>query len=288
MGRRRRRERARRSPRRLPQAHQGGFPSGYRFRIRATLPYRSAFRVTPRVNQHASTAAAISIFVGSTRFRNPQAGTHPTWERPVRRVAEPRTEVGGTSMLRVPSSSPSPVNGLSRREFLGYCGTLAAMLGLGQAGIPTVAAAIEEVVKKPLLVWSDFQECLGCTVALLQSTAPTPAQLILQQTSLAYNEAAMAAAGKQANENFDGGDRGRRVLGHRGIGARRDAGGLLGQTASRRRTSSRRTTARPRASSPSARARALATCKRTRPTRPARWASASGCGAPAECRMRPS
>ena len=77
-------------------------------------------------------------------------------------------------MLRVPSSSPSPVNGLSRREFLGYCGTLAAMLGLGQAGIPAVAAAIEEVVKKPLLVWSDFQECLGCTVALLQSTAPTP------------------------------------------------------------------------------------------------------------------
>jgi hydrogenase small subunit len=91
---------------------------------------------------------------------------------------------------------------LSRREFLGYCGTLAAMLGLGQAGVPAVAEAIEQMVKLPLLVWSDFQECLGCTVALLQSTAPTPAQLILQQVSLAYDEAAMAAAGKQANENF--------------------------------------------------------------------------------------
>jgi len=107
-------------------------------------------------------------------------------------------------MLRINTSDPSPVSGLSRREFLGYCGTLAAMLGLGQAGIPTIAEAIEQAVKAPLLVWSDFQECLGCTVALLQSTAPTPAQLILQQVSLAYNEAAMAAAGKQANENFEG------------------------------------------------------------------------------------
>jgi hydrogenase small subunit len=105
-------------------------------------------------------------------------------------------------MLRMTSSSP--VSGLSRREFLGYCGTLAAMLGLGQAGVPAVAEAIEQMVKLPLLVWSDFQECLGCTVALLQSTAPTPAQLILQQVSLAYDEAAMAAAGKQANENFAG------------------------------------------------------------------------------------
>ena len=53
------------------------------------------------------------------------------------------------------------------------------------------------------MVWSDFQECLGCTIALLQSTAPTPAQLILQQISLAYNEAAMAAAGFDAEKSFN-------------------------------------------------------------------------------------
>lgn len=100
---------------------------------------------------------------------------------------------------------PSPVRGLSRREFLAYCGSLAALIGLGETGIPAVAAAIEEAIKKPVLVWSDFQECLGCTVALLQSTAPTPAQLILQQVSLAYNEAAMAAAGFQAEQSFNDG-----------------------------------------------------------------------------------
>lgn len=97
----------------------------------------------------------------------------------------------------------SPVAGLSRREFLTYCGSLAALIGLGESGVARVAAAIEQAVKRPVLVWSDFQECLGCTVALLQSTAPTPAQLILQQVSLAYNEAAMAAAGADAEKSFE-------------------------------------------------------------------------------------
>jgi Ni,Fe-hydrogenase I small subunit len=50
-------------------------------------------------------------------------------------------------MLKLASSSP--VSGMSRRDFLGYCGTLAAMLGLGQAGVPAVAEAIEQMVKLP-------------------------------------------------------------------------------------------------------------------------------------------
>jgi len=99
----------------------------------------------------------------------------------------------------------SPVRGLSRRDFLAYCGSIAALIGLGETGIPRVAAAIEAAIARPVLIWSDFQECLGCTIALLQSTTPTPAQLILQQISLAYNEAAMAAAGFQAEQSFNDG-----------------------------------------------------------------------------------
>jgi len=102
-------------------------------------------------------------------------------------------------------SNDSPVRGLSRRDFLAYCGSLAVLIGLSETGAPRVAAALEEALKKPVLVWSDFQECLGCTIALLQSTAPTPAQLLLQQLSVAYNEAAMAAAGFQAEKSFDDG-----------------------------------------------------------------------------------
>jgi hydrogenase small subunit len=97
----------------------------------------------------------------------------------------------------------SPIRGLARRDFLKYCGTLAALIGVGQTGVAQVANAVEAATKTPIVVWSDFQECLGCTVSLLQSTAPTPAQLILQQISLAYNEAAMAAAGKDAEKSFN-------------------------------------------------------------------------------------
>jgi len=97
----------------------------------------------------------------------------------------------------------SPVKGLSRRDFLKYCTAVAALIGAGPMGAMKVAEAIAEAVKVPILVWSDFQECLGCTIALLQATAPTPAQLILQQVSLAYSEAAMAAAGADATKSFD-------------------------------------------------------------------------------------
>jgi hydrogenase small subunit len=101
------------------------------------------------------------------------------------------------------SERSSPIRGLGRREFLQYCGVLATLIGVGQTGVAQVAQAIEAATKLPVVVWSDFQECLGCTVALLQSTAPTPAQLILQQISLAYNEAAMAAAGFDAEKSFN-------------------------------------------------------------------------------------
>lgn len=99
--------------------------------------------------------------------------------------------------------SSSPVSGLSRRDFLAYCGFLATVIGVKAVTVADVAAAIEKATRLPVLVWSDFQECLGCTIALLQGTAPTPAQLILQQVSLAYSEAAMAPAGFQAEKSFD-------------------------------------------------------------------------------------
>lgn len=97
----------------------------------------------------------------------------------------------------------SPIRGLSRRDFLKYCAVLATAIGIGELGAPRVARALEQAAKLPVVVWSDFQECAGCTVALLQSTSPGPAQLVLQQISLAYQEVAMAAAGSYATKSFD-------------------------------------------------------------------------------------
>lgn len=96
-----------------------------------------------------------------------------------------------------------PFEGLTRREFVGYCGVIAAMTGLGSAAIPDIAAALEQLAKRPQVVWSDFQECTGCSVQLLQSRKPDPATLILQTISLEYHEVVMAAPGMAAEEQFE-------------------------------------------------------------------------------------
>jgi NiFe hydrogenase small subunit HydA len=91
---------------------------------------------------------------------------------------------------------------VTRRDFLKICGGLAALIGLGQAGAADVADALEAVTKRPVVIWSLFQECLGCSVNLLQSRTPEVATLILQQISLNYHEAVMAPAGADAEKSF--------------------------------------------------------------------------------------
>jgi hydrogenase small subunit len=92
--------------------------------------------------------------------------------------------------------------GVTRRDFLKVCGGLAALIGLGQAGAADVAQALEKLAARPNVIWSCFQECLGCSVNLLQSRTPQVATLILQQISLNYHEAVMAAAGDEAEQNY--------------------------------------------------------------------------------------
>ncbi len=109
-------------------------------------------------------------------------------------------------MLEVQSTDreESVFKGLSRRDFLKYCTYLTALIGLDATAVPQVAEALENAAKLPIVVWSQFQECTGCAVALLQNTAPDPGQLILQQISLAYLETAMATAGayNAAGQNY--------------------------------------------------------------------------------------
>jgi len=96
------------------------------------------------------------------------------------------------------ASDASPIAGVSRRDFLKFCGWVAAMIGAGTGATPEVAAAIERLAKRPQVVWSSFQICTGCAVQLLECRTPPVAQLILQQISVEYQDNVMAAAGKQA------------------------------------------------------------------------------------------
>ena len=97
------------------------------------------------------------------------------------------------------------VPSLRRRDFIKLCGTTAALLGLGAAGIPRIAdALVKAASQRPSVVWLNFASDTGCTEALIKATYPNAAQLILDILSLDYNETIMAAAGTQAEEILEG------------------------------------------------------------------------------------
>ena len=58
--------------------------------------------------------------------------------------------------------------GVSRREFLTFCGQMAAILGLGELATPRIARALS-AVKRPSIIWLSLQECTGCTESVLRT-----------------------------------------------------------------------------------------------------------------------
>jgi hydrogenase small subunit len=88
---------------------------------------------------------------------------------------------------------------LSRRDFLKGIAIATATMGLPSSMVSRVAKAAESD-NRPPVIWLHFQECTGCSEALLRASHPTIAQLILDIISLDYHETLIAAGGKQAEE----------------------------------------------------------------------------------------
>jgi hydrogenase small subunit len=86
---------------------------------------------------------------------------------------------------------------MPRREFLQFCTTVAATLGLPAGAEAAIAKAVESA-KRPSVIWLHFQECTGCSESLLRAEHPTLEKLILDVISLDYHETLMVAAGHQA------------------------------------------------------------------------------------------
>ncbi len=93
-------------------------------------------------------------------------------------------------------------NGFSRRDFLKWSGALAVSLGLPATFAPVVADAAEVSNRLPV-VWLHLAECTGCSESLLRTDTPTIDDLIFNYISLEYHDTIMAAAGWQAEENFE-------------------------------------------------------------------------------------
>lgn len=87
--------------------------------------------------------------------------------------------------------------GISRREFLEFCGVMAGTLALENAFAPRIARALQSAGKPPL-VWLEFQDCAGCTESFLRASRPTAAEVVLDVLAVNYHETIMAAAGHQA------------------------------------------------------------------------------------------
>jgi len=91
--------------------------------------------------------------------------------------------------------------GYSRRDFMKFCGSMAAMLGLESTGIAQIAKALETNPRIPIL-WMHFQECTCCSESFIRSSHPIVADIILDKISLDYTETLMAAAGHQAEKSL--------------------------------------------------------------------------------------
>ena len=55
--------------------------------------------------------------------------------------------------------------GISRRDFMKFCGTVAAVMGMGPAFAPKVAEALTSDTR-PDVVWLHNAECTGCSESI--------------------------------------------------------------------------------------------------------------------------
>ena len=91
--------------------------------------------------------------------------------------------------------------GVSRRDFMKFCSTMAAALALPSTFAEKIAEALEKNLK-PYVVWLEFQDCCGDTESMLRATSPTIAQTVLDVISLEYHETIMAPSGKAAEKSL--------------------------------------------------------------------------------------
>jgi hydrogenase small subunit len=85
--------------------------------------------------------------------------------------------------------------GVSRRDFLQFCGEMAVILGIGSTAAPRVAKALQSL-KRPSIIWVQLQECTGCVESVLRTAEPTIGDLVLDVVSLDYQHTLMAGAGE--------------------------------------------------------------------------------------------
>jgi len=91
--------------------------------------------------------------------------------------------------------------GVTRRQFLKFCGLMTATLALPLHYTTRVAAALSTAQRLPL-VWLEFQDCAGNTESFLRASNPSVADIVLETLSVNYHETIMAPAGRMADKSL--------------------------------------------------------------------------------------
>jgi hydrogenase small subunit len=91
--------------------------------------------------------------------------------------------------------------GITRKEFLKFCTSMAALLGLETSGIGQIVKALESKPRLPV-IWFHFQECTCCSESFIRASHPIVATIVLDKISLDYQETLMAGSGFQAEEAY--------------------------------------------------------------------------------------
>lgn len=91
--------------------------------------------------------------------------------------------------------------GVTRRQFLKFCGLMAATLALPSRYATDIAEALQTSARVPL-VWLEFQDCAGNTESFLRASDPTVAEIVLELLSVNYHETIMAPAGRMAEKSL--------------------------------------------------------------------------------------
>ncbi len=91
--------------------------------------------------------------------------------------------------------------GVSRRDFLEFCGSLSIIWGLGNQGAKQVARSLQ-AIRRPSVIWIQLQACTGCVESVLRSAEPTIGDLVLDLISLDDSHIIMAASGHAAEKTL--------------------------------------------------------------------------------------
>ncbi len=91
--------------------------------------------------------------------------------------------------------------GLTRRDFLKFCGAMASVLALPSRYTSRIAEALNKAPRIPL-VWLEFQDCAGNTESFLRASSPSVVEIVLEVLSVNYHETIMAPAGHMAEKSL--------------------------------------------------------------------------------------